>query len=304
MIKINSIIRAHPRSSAANKLITWGPDLSGSVGGAGHIGGLLALQDHVDAGEPVYLAGYDGNGNLTSLTDAGDGSLVAAYEYSPFGELLRSTGSFADENPFRFSTKYYDSETELSYYGFRYYSASLGRFINRDPIEERGGWTLYQDLSFATTNPFFSGGSLPGRNFFDEWGEKQDALLRNTSLTHSTEELQIGGFRNSTIASTFEKDKKFYSANANAHSSNQGGSNGLEFDSFPSLTVGLTPSNSDINHYIFAGNNPINAYDALGLFFTPETFWDIGSAVVGVFETGPIFTPENGRKQQNLELPP
>ena len=54
------------------------------------------------------------------------------------GKAASPTGSFADENRFRFSTKYYDSETELSYYGFRYYSASLGRFFNRDPIEEGG----------------------------------------------------------------------------------------------------------------------------------------------------------------------
>jgi RHS repeat-associated protein len=49
----------------------------------------------------------------------------------------------ANENPFRFSTKYYDTETDLYYYGYRYYSTSLGRWINRDPIEEEGGLNLY-----------------------------------------------------------------------------------------------------------------------------------------------------------------
>jgi len=46
-------------------------------------------------------------------------------------------------NPFRFSTKYWDGETELSYYGFRYYSPGMGRWLNRDPIEEAGGVNLY-----------------------------------------------------------------------------------------------------------------------------------------------------------------
>jgi RHS repeat-associated protein len=40
-------------------------------------------------------------------------------------------------NPFRFSTKYQDDETDLLYYGFRYYSASVGRWISRDPIGEQ-----------------------------------------------------------------------------------------------------------------------------------------------------------------------
>ena len=34
-------------------------------------------------------------------------------------------------------------ETGLVYYGHRFYSPSLGRFINRDPIEEQGGLNLY-----------------------------------------------------------------------------------------------------------------------------------------------------------------
>jgi RHS repeat-associated protein len=34
-------------------------------------------------------------------------------------------------------------ETGLVYYGFRYYSPNIGRWINRDPIEEDGGVNLY-----------------------------------------------------------------------------------------------------------------------------------------------------------------
>ena len=34
-------------------------------------------------------------------------------------------------------------ETGLVYYGKRFYSPTLGRFINRDPIEEQGGMNLY-----------------------------------------------------------------------------------------------------------------------------------------------------------------
>ena len=49
----------------------------------------------------------------------------------------------AKANPFRFSTKYQDDETDLVYYGYRYYNASTGRWLSRDPIGEKGGANLY-----------------------------------------------------------------------------------------------------------------------------------------------------------------
>jgi len=43
-------------------------------------------------------------------------------------------------------------ETGLVYYGHRFYSPSLGRFINRDPIEEQGGLNLYGFCGNNTVN--------------------------------------------------------------------------------------------------------------------------------------------------------
>ena len=125
----------------------WGLDLSGTIWGAGGVGGLLMIKD----GSKVYFPGYDGNGNVSGLVDSADGSLDAKYEYGAFGEPLRVGGSaIAEDNPFRFSTKYTDSESGLVYYGFRYYSPSLGRFLNRDPLGELGGSNLY---AFVENDP-------------------------------------------------------------------------------------------------------------------------------------------------------
>ena len=118
-----------------------GLDLSQSLQGAGGIGGILARVDH--GTDKVHLYFYDANGNVGQLLDSSDGSVVAAYEYEPFGGLTSSMGSYAEINPFRFSSKYADGVTGLYYYGYRYYSPELGRWLSRDPVGEEGGINLY-----------------------------------------------------------------------------------------------------------------------------------------------------------------
>jgi len=44
---------------------------------------------------------------------------------------------------FRVTSKYQNQETGYLYYGFRYYDPETGRWPNRDPIEEEGGYNLY-----------------------------------------------------------------------------------------------------------------------------------------------------------------
>ena len=136
---------------------TWGLDLSGTLQGAGGVGGLIANKPAAGA---ARFAAYDGNGNVVALIDGGSGQTDTHYEYGPFGETLRATGAMANANPFRFSTKYTDGETDLLYNGHRYYNASTGRWPNRDSIEENGGGNLY---SFVGNDPvrFFD---LFGRN--------------------------------------------------------------------------------------------------------------------------------------------
>ena len=116
----------------------WGTDLSGSLHGAGGIGGLLYLKRN----GTIYVPLYDANGNVTKCLDA-NGSVVASYTYDAFGNLLSQSGDLADTFAFRFSTKYYDAESGLTYFGRRFYLPSLRRWLNRDPLEEQGGVNLY-----------------------------------------------------------------------------------------------------------------------------------------------------------------
>jgi RHS repeat-associated protein len=115
----------------------WGSDLSGSLQGAGGVGGLIKVTYYGASTTNCFVA-FDGNGNVSALVNASDGTIIASYEYGPFGELIRASGPMAKLNPFRFSTKYYDDETDFLYYGYRYYNPSTGRWPNRDPIAEPG----------------------------------------------------------------------------------------------------------------------------------------------------------------------
>src|SRR5258706_12051485 len=115
----------------------WGTDISGSMQGAGGVGGLLALRDP-EFGTPNFVA-FDGNGNVAALVNVADGTVSANYDYGPFGEVVRSSGPAARANPVRFSTKYQDDETDLVQYGYRFYDSEIGRWANRDPSYENGG---------------------------------------------------------------------------------------------------------------------------------------------------------------------
>jgi RHS repeat-associated protein len=130
----------------------WGSDLSGSMQGAGGVGGLVSMTVHNGANAGTYSYAYDGNGNVMALVNAATGVIAAQYEYGPFGELLRATGPMAFTNPFRFSTKYQDDETGLLYYGYRYYNAGTGRWPSRDPIGEAGGLNLHSFVGNSSIN--------------------------------------------------------------------------------------------------------------------------------------------------------
>jgi RHS repeat-associated protein len=111
------------------------------------VGGLLCTS----IGGTKYYPLYDGNGNICQYLD-GSGGFAAHYEYSPFGHLHNTpgTGSTPVSFNFRFSTKFNDSETDFYYYGYRYYSSWMARWINRDPIGEEGGANLYGMLKNNT----------------------------------------------------------------------------------------------------------------------------------------------------------
>jgi RHS repeat-associated protein len=130
---------------------TWDPNAPGGIGG------LLNLR--VGGIDISYL--YDGKGNVTALQDATQ-NIVAAYRYDEFGNLMAKTGTL--DQAFMFSTKRYDVQTGLSYFGYRFYSPAIGKWITRDPIEESGGINLY---AYVLNNPV---------NLIDPWGLQSGSI--------------------------------------------------------------------------------------------------------------------------------
>lgn len=163
----------------------WGMDTSGG-------GDELIEFSCYGISKTNSFVAYDGNENVVELLNANDGTIMGQYEYGPFGEVLRSVGQLAVINPLRFATKYHD-ETDLLYYGLRYFSASDGRWLSRDPASERGG----QNLNSVEGNDFLNGIDPLGLALLTH-GASEDAVINRGILTDglkSGAETQSGGQR-------------------------------------------------------------------------------------------------------------
>ena len=138
------VIQERNEANTPSVSYTRGIDLSGTVEGAGGIGGLLARSTGFSGSwtnHNYYFA--DGNGNITCMLD-GSQSIVASYRYDPFGSTISKSGTLADANVYRFSSKEIHANSGMYYYGYRFYDPNLQRWINRDPIQESGGINLFR----------------------------------------------------------------------------------------------------------------------------------------------------------------
>ena len=115
--------------------------------------------------QQLYIPCYDNNGNVTRYLDA-NGNTVAQYTYDAFGKLIAKSGPLADFFRHRFSTKYFDIETGLCYYGYRFYHPIIMRWLNRDPLEEDGGLNLY---AFCDNASIFLTDSLGETKYWDNY---------------------------------------------------------------------------------------------------------------------------------------
>jgi RHS repeat-associated protein len=92
---------------------------------------------------------YDGDalGSVTSLSNS-TGVLANLYTYDTLGNITTSTGTLT--NPFHFTGRDADSESNLYYYRTRYYDPTVGRFLSEDFARFGAGQDFY---AYVGNNP-------------------------------------------------------------------------------------------------------------------------------------------------------
>lgn len=87
-----------------------------------------------------HLYNYDHLGSVREMTNSSS-SVQAQYEYNLWGESVKKNGSGNASR--RYAGYFVHDPSKLQFAVYRNYSASLGRWLRRDPIEENGGINLY-----------------------------------------------------------------------------------------------------------------------------------------------------------------
>ena len=124
-------------------LITGGTGTNDKIiytNGAGGPGGIICR----DANGTKYYYHFDRLGNVVGVTDS-NGSVVSLYTMESFGNVLEMTngGDFSNERssdvqPYHLTTKEYDADTGLYYFGARWYDSTTGRWLSREPTRIDG----------------------------------------------------------------------------------------------------------------------------------------------------------------------
>ncbi len=90
----------------------------------------------VQQGKNVYWYHADGLGSIVALSDK-HGFEAQEYSYDSFGNIKSENGIV--DQPYTYTGREWDKKTGLYYYRARYYEASTGRFLQRDPMEFKAG---------------------------------------------------------------------------------------------------------------------------------------------------------------------
>jgi len=111
---------------------------------AGRVTKTIALDDSVTVTRSWYH--LDHLNSTKCVTDA-SGVIEVNYIYRAFGEQLRRLDAAGlgtdDKAKYSYGGKELDDNSNLYYFNARYYDATIGRFINVDPIQDGSNWYVY-----------------------------------------------------------------------------------------------------------------------------------------------------------------
>jgi RHS repeat-associated protein len=104
-------------------------------------------------GEQISGTNYffltDHLGSVREMTDTNQ-TVRARYEFDPYGRRIKVSGDV--ESDFAFTGHYYHQASGLQITLFRAYDAETGRWVSKDPTEERDGLNLYAYVSSDPVN--------------------------------------------------------------------------------------------------------------------------------------------------------
>jgi RHS repeat-associated protein len=104
--------------------------------------GLIAL---IDQGQCYFVVQDHLLSNRAVFRDAGNGAIevVAGYDYSPYGTLVRSYGPNPGILAYLYTGQEFDAEIGLYNYRARFYDSRIGRFYTPDPTSQFASPYLY-----------------------------------------------------------------------------------------------------------------------------------------------------------------
>jgi RHS repeat-associated protein len=113
--------------------------------------GATVMKRFFGEGEQIAGVNYfftrDHLGSVREVVNTA-GAMQARYDYDPYGRMTVVAGSFAAD--FGYAGMYYHAPSGLNLTLYRAYDSDLGRWPNRDPIQELGGLNLY---AYVGNNP-------------------------------------------------------------------------------------------------------------------------------------------------------
>jgi RHS repeat-associated protein len=149
---------------------------SGGPDGRGR-GADPLLTGDTTRGPPVGTQFYHRNHiNSSSVITDGDGVETARIVYVPFGEFSRDNSCGSDVVSNKFTGKEYDEESNLYYYGARYYDPAIGRFVSADPVVPSADSQSFNRYSYVNNNPIVY--VDPTGHFLDFIGDFFNAIGR------------------------------------------------------------------------------------------------------------------------------
>ncbi len=147
--------RIYKSSSSGTSVFAYdGDNLIEETNSSGAVVARYAQTENID--EPLAMLRssatsyyeWDGLRSVTSLSNTG-GALAQTYTFDSFGKQTASTGSLV--NPFQYTGREFDTETNLYFYRARYYDPNIGRFLSEDQ-KDIGAMGEWSNLYFYVKN--------------------------------------------------------------------------------------------------------------------------------------------------------